>query len=244
MKALFKSIRQIITNRPFLKLCGATFLIFNGFQTIAQFAFFIIIFYLFQGNTDAAGQWPAWFGTASAMATAFMVIPIITFISTKVGKKNAFIISTVISIIGYSLKWWAFQPENPWLMFLPLPLISFGIGGLFTLMMSMTADVCDLDELNNGMPRKEGTFGAVYWWMVKLGTAMALLTSGLVLQLVGFDQNVTVQTADTITRLRLADILIPSITGLLAILVMWKYDITEKKAHEIRRLLVERRGEL
>jgi GPH family glycoside/pentoside/hexuronide:cation symporter len=94
------------------------------------------------------------------------------------------------------------------------------------------------------MPRKEGTFGAVYWWMVKLGTALALLVSGLVLEMVGFDQNITVQTTETITRLRIADILIPSVTGLLAILVMWKYDITEAKAHEIRRLLVERRGEL
>ncbi|MEI7896749.1 MAG: MFS transporter [bacterium] len=244
MKTLFKSIRQIITNKPFLKLCGATFLIFNGFQTIAQFAFFIIIFYLFKGDTTAAGQWPAWFGTISAVATAFFVIPIITFISTKVGKKNAFIISTLISMVGYSLKWWAFDPANPWLMFLPLPLISFGIGGLFTLMMSMTADVCDLDELNNGMPRKEGTFGAVYWWMVKLGTALALLTSGVVLNMVGFDQNITVQTTETITSLRIADILIPSVAGLLAILVMWKYDITEKRAHEIRKLLVERRGEL
>ncbi len=244
MKALFKSMRQIITNKSFLRLCGATFLIFNGFQMIAQFAFFIIIFYLFAGDTNAAGQWPAWFGTLSAVATAFLVIPVITYISTKVGKKNAFIISTVISIVGYTLKWWAFTPGNPWLMFLPLPLISFGIGGLFTLMMSMTADVCDLDELKNGMPRKEGTFGAVYWWMVKLGTALALLGSGVVLDLVGFDQNITVQTADTITKLRIADILIPSITGILAILVMWKYDITEKKANEIRHQLVERRGEL
>ncbi len=244
MKVLFKSMKQIITNKPFLKLCGATFLIFNGFQTIAQFAFFIIIFYLFKGDTTAAGQWPAWFGTLSAIATAFLVIPVITFISTKVGKKNAFIISTLISIVGYSLKWWAFDPANPWLMFLPLPLISFGIGGLFTLMMSMTADVCDLDELNNGMPRKEGTFGAVYWWMVKLGTALALLTSGIVLNLVGFDQNIMVQSTETITRLRIADILIPSVAGILAILVMWKYDITEKKAHEIRKVLVERRGEL
>ena len=111
-------------------------------------------------------------------------------------------------------------------------------------MMSMTADVCDLDELENGMPRKEATFGAVYWWMVKLGTAMALLLSGVVLNLVGFDQNAVVQTADTLTKLRLADILIPSLTGVLAIIVMWKYDITEKKSNEIRKTLVERRGEL
>ena len=222
-------------------LFRSTFLIFNGFQTIAQFAFFIIIFYLFSGNTAAAGHWPAWFGTVSAMATAFLVIPIITAISTRVGKKNAFVIATLISMVGYALKWWGFNPENPYLMFLPIPLMSFGIGGLFTLMMSMTADVCDLDELNNGT-RREATFGAVYWWMVKLGNAIALLTSGAVLNLVGFNQNVEVQTEAVLTNLRLADIIIPIVTGLLAIIIMWKYDITEKKANEIRQALIAKRA--
>jgi len=105
----------------------------------------------------------------------------------------------------------------------------------------MTADVCDLDELNNGT-RREGTFGAVYWWMVKLGTALALLTSGAVLNWVGFDQNVTVQSPEAITNLRLADIIIPIISGVIAILVMWKYDITEEKSREIRATLDLRRA--
>lgn len=236
-------IKQTLTCKPFLKLCGATFLIFNGFQTIAQFAFFIIIFYLYNGDTVAAGHWPAWFGTVSALATAFLVIPIITVMSQKVGKKNAFIIATLISMVGYGLKWWGFNPENPFLMFIPIPLMSFGIGGLFTLMMSMTADVCDLDELENGT-RREATFGAVYWWMVKLGTAVALLTSGAVLNLVGFDQNATAQTAEVLTRLRLADIIIPVTTGLIAILVIWKYDVTEARANEIRELLMAKRGNI
>jgi GPH family glycoside/pentoside/hexuronide:cation symporter len=159
------------------------------------------------------------------------------------GKKNAFIMATVISMVGYTLKWWGFSPENPYLMFLPIPLMSFGIGGLFTLMMSMTADVCDLDELNN-RTRREGTFGAVYWWMVKLGTAVALLTSGAVLNLVGFDRYAQVQTVETLTNLRIADIMIPVTTGLLAIIVMWKYDVTEKKAYEIREALKVQRAEI
>ncbi len=236
-------IKQTLTCKPFLKLCGATFLIFNGFQTIAQFAFFIIIFYLFKGDTAAAGHWPAWFGTVSALATAFLVIPIITFFSQKMGKKNAFIMATLISMVGYFLKWWGFSPDNPFLMFIPIPLMSFGIGGLFTLMMSMTADVCDLDELNNGT-RREATFGAVYWWMVKLGTAVALLTSGAVLNLVGFDQHATVQTTEVLTKLRIADIAIPIFTGLLAIIIIWKYDITEAKANEIREALIVSREKI
>jgi len=240
-KQFLVGIKQTATCKPFMKLCGATFLIFNGFQTIAQFAFFIILFYLFQGDKAAAGNWPAWFGTISAVATAFLVIPIITFIASKVGKKNAFIISTAISFVGYILKWWCFNPANPWLMFLPLPLISFSIGGLFTLMMSMTADVCDLDELLHGSPRREATFGAVYWWMVKLGTACAILLSGAILKWVGFDQNITVQSAETLTNLRIADICIPIITGIMAILVIWSYDITEQRAREIREELNLRR---
>ena len=239
-KEFFRGIKLTLKNKPFVKLCATTFLIFNGFQTIAQFAFFIIVYYLFRGDTNAAGTWPAWFGTVSSIATAFLVIPIVTAISVKVGKKNAFIIATLLSMIGYALKWWGFNPAHPWLMFMPIPFLSFGIGGLFTLMMSMTADVCDLDELNNG-ERREGMFGAVYWWMVKLGTAAAMLLSGVVLHYIGFNQEVKVQTLETITNLRIADILIPIFSGILAIIVIWKYDINEAKAHEIKEMLAQQR---
>jgi GPH family glycoside/pentoside/hexuronide:cation symporter len=242
-KEFINGIKLTLKNKPFLKLCGATFFIFNGFQTIAQFAFFIIVYYLFNGDTGAAGHWPAWFGSISALATMFLVIPVVTKISEKFGKKNAFIVATLISIIGYMLKWWGFSPTNPWLMFMPIPFLSFGIGGLFTLMMSMTADVCDLDELNNG-ERREGMFGAVYWWMVKLGTAIAMLTSGVVLHYIGFDESIKVQTTETLTNLRIADIAIPIVTAFIAIILVWKYDITETKAREIREALVVRRGKV
>ncbi len=244
VKDLFQGIVQVSKNKPFMKLCSATFLVFNGFQMVASFSFFIIVFYMFNGDFGLAGTWPAWFSTVSAFVTAFLVIPIISAMASKLGKRKAFIISTALSIVGYGLKWWGFDPENPWLIFMPIPFIAFGIGGLFTLMMSMTADVCDLDELENGMPRKEGTFGAIYWWMVKLGQALALVLGGLVLKVVGFNQNESIQAVETIINLRLADIIIPAITAGLAIWVMWKYDLTEERAHEIKELLVERRGEL
>ena len=238
------NVIQAFKNIEFVKLCGSTFLIFNGFQLVASFSFFIIVFHMFDGNYGAAGTWPAWFATVSALVTAFMVIPVVTFMATRWGKRDAFIISTAISIVGYGLKWFAFNPENPWLIFMPIPLMAFGIGGLFTLMMSMTADVCDLDELRNGMPRKEGTFGAIYWLMVKLGQAVALILGGAVLKFVGFDAGAASQSVETMTNLRLADIIIPAGTALAAILVMWNYDLSEDRAHEITEELVKLRGEL
>ena len=199
---------------------------------------------MYNGNYEAAGNWPAWFSTITAVITAFCVIPIITWMANNFGKRRAFIYSTAISIVGYILKWWGFDPGNPWLLFMPIPFMAFGLGGLFTLMMSMTADVCDLDELKNGMPRKEGTFGAIYWWMVKLGQALALVLGGLVLKLVGFDQNAATQTTETLMNLRIADIVIPAATAGLAIVVMWKYSLNEERAKEIKAELVKRRGEL
>jgi GPH family glycoside/pentoside/hexuronide:cation symporter len=127
------------------------------------------------------------------------------------------------------------------MMFVPLPLFAFGIGGLFTLMMSMTADVCDLDELSTGS-RREGTFAAIYWWMVKFGFAVAGLMSGLILKFVGFDQNLAVQTPHALAGLRLAYIIVPTAGTLLAMIVMLRYDLSEQKAHEIRRELEVRRG--
>jgi GPH family glycoside/pentoside/hexuronide:cation symporter len=150
----------------------------------------------------------------------------------------------MISIVGYGLKWYGFNPENPWLIFMPIPLMSFGIGGLFTLMLSMTADVCDMDELKNGMPRREGTFAAIYWLMVKLGQALALILGGVVLKVVGFDASAASQSVETMTNLRIADIVIPATTAALAIIVMWKYDLNEETAHKIKEELVARRGEL
>jgi len=144
------------------------------------------------------------------------------------------------------MSWFSMDTSQggPWLMFLPIPFMAFGLGGLFTLMMSMTADVCDLDELENGMPRKEGTFGAIYWWMVKLGQAIALVLGGLILKLVGFDEGATTQTIETMNKLRIADIVIPALTAGIAIWIMWKYSLSEKRAREIKEVLVKRRGEL
>lgn len=80
--------------------------------------------------------------------------------------------------------------------------------------------------------------------MVKLGQALALVLGGLVLKLVGFDQSAATQSAETLINLRIADIIIPAVTAALAIWVMKSYDLSEERAMDIQKQLVERRGEI
>ena len=240
-KEFFKGFVVTFKNSDFVKLCAATFLVFNGFMLVSAFSSYIIIYYVFGGNQDAGATYMGWFGLVSSIAT-FCVIPLVTWISSKVGKRKAFIISTSISILGYALKSFCYRPGVPLLLLLPAPLIAFGLGGLFTLMGSMIADVCDLDELDNGH-RREGTFGAIYWWNVKLGMALAFALSGHLLNVTGFDVALkSSQSAHTLFMMRVFDIGVPILTSVIAIIAVLTYNLTEERAHEIRLQLEKRRG--
>ena len=228
--------------KPFRKLCIATFLVYNAFMTIASFSFFIIVYHLFDGDAGASGIWPTLFGCLGALGTTFFVIPIVAKMSKMLGKKKAFLISQAISVVGYLMLWFLFIPGKPYLFIFALPFFSFGIGSLFLLMMSMTADVIDIDELNTGL-RREGTFGAIYWLMVKFGFAIAGGLSGVIMSSVGFDSGQTVQPEGAVDGLRLAFSGIPIIGTLIAMYVMRNYSVTEESAVGIRTKLDERKTE-
>ncbi|PIQ90361.1 MAG: hypothetical protein COV71_04875 [Candidatus Omnitrophica bacterium CG11_big_fil_rev_8_21_14_0_20_41_12] len=159
------------------------------------------------------------------------------------GKRNTFFITIPLSIIGYALKWVGYNPDHPYLLLIAAPFIAFGLGSLFTLMNSMVADVCDLDELKTDT-RREGMFGAVYWWMVKLGIAVASIASGFLINATGFNQELGLgQSTETLLWLRIFDIGIPIITSFIAIFVIKTFEISEDKAYEIRGQVERRREE-
>ena len=76
------------SNKEFKKLCLATFLVFNSFNTIAAFSFFIIVYYMYNGVASDAGVWPTLFGCIGAVFTAFLTIPTVTAISKRLERKK------------------------------------------------------------------------------------------------------------------------------------------------------------
>ena len=106
----------------------------------------------------------------------------------------------------------------------------------------MIADVCDQDELRTG-ERREGMYGSIFWWVVKLGMAAALAAGGFLLNATGFDVAFGgAQSERTLFLMRVFDVAVPLGTSLLAMLLIASYGITESKAREIRATLEQRRG--
>lgn len=239
LSQIIRGFKEAFSSRPFRKLCISTFFIFNAFNTVAGFVFFIVVWHLFNGDAGAAGYWTPLFGSIGALVTTFIVIPVVARMSRKIGKKNAFMVSQGIALVGYLSLWFLFVPGKPWMFIFSLPLHSFGIGSLFVLMMSMTADVIDLDELNYGK-RREGVFGAIYWYMVKFGFAIAGGLSGLILTVVGFDGNAAVQPEGAVDGLRIFFSGLPMLGTIAAMYLMHDYDVDEERAREIRTELKKR----
>ncbi len=229
--------------KPFVKICGATFLVFNGFQLGVSFSIYVMIYYLFNGSDGNAGKLLGWFGMLTSIAT-LLVIPLTAWIATRIGKRRTFMITITLSLIGYGLKWVGYNPDHPYWLLFAAPFVAFGTGSLFTLMGSMIADVCDYDELTTHQ-RREGVFGAIYWWMIKVGMALAGLLTGVLLKTSGFDEALGAGQADqTLFLLRVFDVGIPIITSAMALAIIATYTITEEKAHEIRTELENRRGKI
>ena len=241
MLDFFRGFLITIRFKPFLKLCAATFLVFNGFMMIAAFQSYVIIYYVFGGDTAAGAEFVGHSGLLGAFSTLFIIV-FVTWLSTKIGKRRTFFIATWISVGGYLLKWFCYNPANPWLILIPAPLMAFGLGALFTLMPSMVADVVDMDELETG-ERREGMFGSIFWWVVKLGMAAALAAGGYLLNATGFDVALEgAQSEQTIVLMRAFDAFIPAAASALAIWIISTFSITEERAHEVRLTLEERRG--
>ncbi|CAL2080391.1 MFS transporter [Tenacibaculum sp. 190524A05c] len=244
LQSILRSFVEAFKIKEFRKLCLSTFFIYNAFMAVSSLTFFVIVYKLFNGDAGDAGIWVSLFGCLGALGTTFIVIPIVAWLSKKMGKKKAFMLSQTISIFGYIMLYFLFVPGKPWMYIIALPFFSFGIGSLFTIMMSMTADVIDIDELNTGK-RREGIFGAIYWWMVKVGFAIAGALSGVIIWIVGFESEVpTTAQQGPVDGLHAFFCFFPILGTLAAMYVMRDYSISEERANEIRAELDRRKKPL
>jgi GPH family glycoside/pentoside/hexuronide:cation symporter len=86
-------------------------------------------------------------------------------------------------------------------------------------------------------------YGSIFWWVVKLGMAVAIAGGGFLLNATGFDVALEGNQDDrTIVLLRLFDAFVPAAASGIAIWAIAAYSITEEKAHETRAELERRRG--
>jgi glycoside/pentoside/hexuronide:cation symporter, GPH family len=207
-------LRTTFSNRTFLILTTAIFTLAMGFNFVGIFANYITIFYLYGGNVTPASLLLGITGTVWAWTALLAVFPL-NWLSKRLGKRNTLLIAILLMCAAQLSKIVCYRPgalftvnlpawlatetsrtftfQGPYLILLPTMLLSAGMLMFFTLGSSMVGDVCDEDELNTST-RSEGMYYSIFWWFIKMGTALASFVMGALLVFTGFDekQNVSV----------------------------------------------------
>ena len=237
---IFQSLFATLKDKNFRLLIVLTVLMLSGWTFATSIIVFINISYVFPGDLKASS---ILLGSMGMAQTAVVVIALMvaTRVSKKVGKKAILKFSFSIQILHVLSAWFLITPNYPYLQ-----IVAYMIGAIanmtfFLMLHSMTSDICDQDEWENGT-RREGMYGAVITWMQKLCVSIAVALVGVVLVAVGFDQTEgAIQTSQTALSLRLIYCGIFLTIGTVGLLLLPRYSLTEERILNIQSDLAKRR---
>lgn len=179
-------MKRTASNRNFILLTLTIFTLAMGFNFVSLLGSYIPIFYIYGGDKVAGATLLGINGTIWAITGVLAVFPL-NWISPRLGKRKTLIIAISLMVLAQASKIVCYNPTFPYLVLIPTVLLSAGMLFFFTLGSSMVGDICDEDELKTGH-RSEGSFYSVFWWFIKMGTALASLIAGALIVFTLFDE--------------------------------------------------------
>ncbi|MBI9066698.1 MAG: MFS transporter [Salinivirgaceae bacterium] len=182
----WEDMKHTASNRNFIMLTLTIFTLAMGFNFVSLIGSYIPIFFIYGGDKVAGATLLGINGTIWAITGVLAVFPL-NWISPRLGKRKTLTIAILLMVLAQVSKIVCYNPAHPYLVLLPTILLSTGMLFFFTLGSSMVGDICDEDELKTGH-RSEGSFYSVFWWFIKLGTALASLVAGALIVYTLFDE--------------------------------------------------------
>jgi len=182
----WQDMKRTTGNRNFIMLTLTIFTLAMGFNFVQLIGSYIPIFYVFGGDKVAGAYLLAINGMIWAITGVLAVFPL-NWISPKLGKRNTLTIAILLMCLAQLSKIVCYNPSHPYLIIIPTVLLSAGMLFFFTLGSSMVGDICDEDELKTGY-RAEGSYYSVFWWFIKMGSALASFVTGVLIVFTMFDE--------------------------------------------------------
>lgn len=199
---VFRSLATLKNNKALFILLILTFLQLCGGAFTASMDYYLVVYYQHSGDVAEGSIWKGVLSTSYA-AFGLLTIPLIAKLSATYGKVNALKVIYLLTAVGGILKWFIFTPDVRWLLLLDAVFCTAIWTAMTMLIPSMLADLCDEDEVLH-QQRREGLFVSIHTWVVNFSMAAALLLSGLLLNVIGFNASEHAnQTDDSILLMRL-----------------------------------------
>ncbi len=189
-----QSIRIVLRSRPFWLAMLVGWLAWLAIAIVEAVFAYYVVYWSGIPEEDSA------IVLAVILGSAALFLPVVNALAARLEKKWAFVVATSTWAATHVLLW--FVPQaTVFPVYIVGVLAGLGISSAHILPTSMAADVMEALEIDSG-ERQEGVFGGVMAFIQKLGTSVALLAIGWVLELTGYQPGVAVQNSATLTGLR------------------------------------------
>ena len=243
---VLEAVKLTFSNKPFVMLMVVNLIVRVGIASIGNIAYYINIYDVcrledFQASKEFASTITGWTGMLAALAS-YGTLPAATWLSTRGSKRFSMILCLAVAAVCSASFWFTLDARWPYMQIASAVAASAAMNGVWLLMVSMIADVCDVDQLRTGK-RREGMFGASYSVVEKLSFGFASTLGGLLLVVVGYDSAGAIAghvPAEVIGRMKAIFVFAQCASLLVAVAIMARYPLTRAGAGEVRRLLDER----
>lgn len=241
-----QDLYELVTNRPWVILLATTitFILFVAVRssvTVHYFKYVIGSQYLslpFLGsNTYDFETLTSAFNTVGQISSFVGVLGVSLF-AKAVGKKNAFVILFITAIIS-TAAFYFLTAEQMTLIFLFQITGSITGGPLSVLLWAMYADTADYGEWKRGR-RTTGLVFSASTMSQKIGWALGAFVALTLMSKIGFEPN-QAQSAESLNGLILLFSLIPAALGIVSIVLLLLYPLSDKRIAQIGAELSERR---
>ena len=162
----------------------------------------------------------------------------VNWFANRIGKQKVFIAFFIISIAATGIVY-ILVPSQIILLYVCQFIGSFTGGPLSVLLWAMYADIADYSELKNGQ-RATGLIFSASTMSQKIGWAIGAYIALTLMASVGFAPN-EIQTEESTRGLLLMFTIIPSILGIISIIIFLFYPLTDKVVAENEKILIEQR---
>jgi GPH family glycoside/pentoside/hexuronide:cation symporter len=198
--------------------------------------------YWVMGSAGAGARIGAYVGTF-VWVLGLINLPVLKWACGKFQKHRVMSWAVCLMAFGTFLNFFCMVKGHPEYQFITPIFFSVGIASYYMVLSTMMADVTDHDELITGF-RREGMFGAVNAFIIKVIATVSAVLPGVVLVLSGFDAMLEYnQTPETIFRMRIMNSFVPAALTLFCLVVLYKYPLTRERVEEIKQVLRKRRAD-
>ncbi|WP_024334759.1 MFS transporter [Desulfotignum balticum] len=225
---IFKAYRNIFSNKPLRYIIALNVLVNFMLGLAVSVRVFL---YTFTFGFDEV--------KTSSMLLVFTIgivafVPVVNYVSAKIGKKKVTVLGTALYALGFLLIY--VLPASDIVIGAGLLLESFGNATFWTMLYALAYDTAVVEEYKTGTGN-EGIIVATIGFTMKAGNALGMGASGLGLTLIGFNQELMTQSAQTTSGLHLLYSVVPFVLLVLGAIIFAKYPLTRERYDEMREIV-------